>query len=145
MTLDTLFGIASALALSGWASLILLPRYPAVGQACGGVAVPAALSIVYVGLIAAFWFRADGGFGSLDAVDALFDSRGLLLAGWLHYLAFDLLIGAWMVRSARRSSLSHASIVPSLLLTFLFGPVGYLAFLGTRALHGASRATEAAS
>jgi hypothetical protein len=50
-----------------------------------------------------------------------------------------------MVRSARRSRLSHASIVPSLLLTFLFGPAGYLAFLGTRALHGASRATEAAS
>lgn len=60
----------------------------------------------------------------------------LLLAGWVHYLAFDLFIGSWEVRDAQRHGLSHLLVVPCLALTFLFGPVGLLLYLGLR---GATR------
>jgi hypothetical protein len=67
----------------------------------------------------------------------LFQNRWLLLAGWVHYLAFDLLLGAWQVRTARREGMSHLALLPCLLATFLFGPAGYLLFQSLRASHRA--------
>ena len=52
----------------------------------------------------------------------------VLLAGWVHYLAFDLLVGAWIVRTARAEGIPHWAVMPCLILTFLFGPAGLLAF-----------------
>ena len=91
------------------------------------------IGLAYAGLIARFWGEAPGGFSSLDEVSALFGHRGLLLAGWLHYLAFDLFVGAWEVREAGRVGLPHWMILPALALTFLFGPLGLLVFLALRA------------
>ena len=54
------------------------------------------------------------------------------LAGWVHYLAFDLLVGAWEARTARREALPHPVLLPCLALTFLFGPLGLLLFLSVR-------------
>ena len=56
----------------------------------------------------------------------------LLLAGWIHYLAFDLLVGSWEVRDARERGIGHLLVVPCLILTFLFGPAGWLLYLGVR-------------
>jgi hypothetical protein len=75
-------------------------------------------------------------------VRALFQSDALLVAGWLHYLAFDLFVGAWQVRTARAEGIPHLMVVPCLVLTFLFGPVGFLLFLILRAAY-ARRATLA--
>tara|TARA_B110000091_G_scaffold84171_1_gene92627 strand:- start:60 stop:293 length:234 start_codon:yes stop_codon:yes gene_type:complete len=36
-------------------------------------------------------------FGSLKSVMALFTEENAVLACWVHYLAFDLLIGMWML------------------------------------------------
>jgi hypothetical protein len=66
-------------------------------------------------------------------VAALFENRWLLLAGWVHYLAFDLLVGAWEARTARREGIPHLLLLPCLLTTFLFGPAGYLMFQALRA------------
>jgi hypothetical protein len=101
--------------------------------------VPGALAVVYSGLILAYWTRAEGGFGSLDEVAALFRTRELLLAGWLHYLAFDLFVGAWEVRTARTAAIPFLLVVPCLGLTFLFGPAGLLAFLVLAASFRAAR------
>ena len=76
-----------------------------------------------------------GGFDSLASVEQLFESRWLLLAGWVHYLAFDLLVGAWQLRTARREGIAHLQLLPCLLATFLFGPAGYLLFQPLRAAH----------
>jgi hypothetical protein len=73
-----------------------------------------------------------GGFSSLSAVAALFADPWLLLAGWIHYLAFDLIVGGWEVRDARRRSISHGLVVPCLFLTFMFGPAGWLAYMTVR-------------
>jgi hypothetical protein len=52
----------------------------------------------------------------------------MLLAGWLHYLAFDLLIGNREVQDARERGVPHFLVVPCLALTFLFGPAGWLLY-----------------
>lgn len=77
---------------------------------------------------------APGGFNSLDGVASLFSSRGLLLAGWIHYLAFDLWVGRWQVDTrANGPAFGWAvriSAIGCLLMTFLFGPIGLLLFCG---------------
>ena len=60
----------------------------------------------------------------------------MLLAGWLHYLAFDLFVGAWQVRTARRDGIAHLAIVPGVILTFMAEPAGLLAFTLTRLFLG---------
>lgn len=132
-TLDAAFAIGSQLAVLGWLSLILLPRWRGVSALLAGLLIPAALSLFYVALIAVHWHDAKGGFATLDDVAALFASKPLLLAGWLHYLAFDLFLGNWILRRSQEEAIPHWLIVPVLLATFLFGPLGYLAFLLLRA------------
>ena len=84
------------------------------------------------GLVLAFWSGAQGGFDSLANVEKLFQTRDLVLAGWIHYLAFDLFIGAWEARTARAERIPFVVVVPCLALTFLFGPAGLLAFQSLR-------------
>ncbi|MFC2252997.1 ABA4-like family protein [Labrys portucalensis] len=140
-TLDQIFSGAGILALCGWIALALSPLRPALAQLIAARFVPIMLGLAYAALLFRFWGEAAGGFGSLGDVGALFSHRGLLLAGWLHYLAFDLLVGAWEVREARRSGLPHLAVLPCLALTFLFGPIGFLTFLALRSvwLRGLSR------
>ena len=68
----------------------------------------------------------------------LFTSPEIALAGWIHYLAFDLFVGAWEVRTARREGIAFLLVLPCLALTFLFGPAGFLVFSMLRA----ARATQ---
>lgn len=128
MTPDQLFQIANPLALLGWLALVASPLAPRLAQAVAGAAVPLLLSLAYAGLVLAFWWEAPGGFGSLPEVQALFTHPSIALAGWLHYLAFDLFLGAWEVRTARSEGIPHWAVIPCLVLTFLFGPAGLLAF-----------------
>ena len=100
---------------------------------------PALLSLAYTALVLGFWTRASGGFGSLADVQLLFQTPQILLAGWVHYLAFDLFIGAWIVRTARTEGLNFVFVVPLLPLTFLFGPAGFLAFTLIRVARGTLR------
>jgi len=101
------------------------------------------LALAYFGLILAFWTRAEGGFDSLGAVMRFFEQPEIALAGWLHYLAFDLLIGAWQVRIAQGERLSFVLVLPCLALTFLFGPIGYLVFLAVRTARSITRTAHA--
>jgi hypothetical protein len=132
MPADTLFAIANPLALTGWLALLASPFVPRFADRYAATIVPLVLATVYAGLILAYWTRAEGGFDSLDNVALLFERRELLLAGWLHYLAFDLFVGAWIVRQARADGVRFPWVVPCLVLTFLFGPVGFLLFSGLR-------------
>jgi len=144
VTPDTLFQIANPLALVGWIALASSPLAPRAAQLVAGMVVPLVLSAGYTAVVLAFWGSADGGFDSLANVARLFESRWLLLAGWVHYLAFDLLVGAWVVRTARREGIAHVIVLPCLAATFLFGPAGYLLFQGLRAALKARRAAPAA-
>lgn len=128
MTPDTLFQITNPLALAGWVALVLSPLAPRVAYAVA-FAIPAALSLLYAGLVLAFWAGAEGGFGALADVMTLFTQTEIALAGWVHYLAFDLLVGLWITRTARARAIPHLFIMPCLGLTFLFGPAGFLSFL----------------
>jgi hypothetical protein len=133
---DTVFQLASTAALLGWLGLLLSPPGVPWARAAwriSGRLLPLALSVLYVAMLAAHW-RGQGGFGSVAEVRALFDVPGVLVAGWVHYLAFDLFVGGWIAERGAALGLPHWQLVPVLLLTFLFGPAGLLAFVVLRAL-----------
>jgi hypothetical protein len=73
-----------------------------------------------------------GGFGSLEQVAQLFENRALLLAGWVHYLVFDLFTGSWETRDAAARGIPLWAVIPCLVLTFLLGPVGLMFYLAMR-------------
>jgi hypothetical protein len=142
--LETLFSVAGAAAAVGWLTLAFAPSHWQKGVRLTSLAVAGALAMLYAGLIGAFWISADGGFRSLEDVARLFGTPGLLLAGWVHYLAFDLLVGLWEREEAARVGVPRWALVPCLLLTFLLGPLGWLSFLAVRAFTTRSPANLAA-
>ena len=131
MTAEQLFSILNLVAMAAWLPLVFLPRQR-WATAVVPVVMPAFLALVYVALVAVALPGSEGGFSSLTGVSALFDNPWGLLTGWTHYLAFDLFIGGWEVRDARRRGIPHLLVVPALALTFLLGPGGLLLYLGIR-------------
>lgn len=131
MTPERLFSMLNALALAGWLSLVFLPRARWTGTVVP-LLVPALLAVAYIALIAASLPWSGGGFSSLTGVETLFRNRWALLAGWTHYLAFDLFVGGWEIHDARERGVPHLLVVPALVLTLLFGPAGWLLYLAIR-------------
>lgn len=141
MNPDTLFTLCNMIAMAGWLALLASPFVPKLADRISALLVPVLLATAYTGLVLAFWSGAEGGFDSLANVMLLFIQPEIVLAGWIHYLAFDLLIGGWEVRTARAERIPFLLVIPCLALTFLFGPAGYLAFSALRAARVAMPST----
>lgn len=139
MTPETIFQIANITALAGWIALLASPFFPVLADRIAALAVPLLLSSAYAGLVIAYFGQSDGGFDTLENVTRLFTKPEAVLAGWLHYLAFDLFVGAWEARTARAESIPFLLVIPRLVLTFLLGPAGFLAFNILRAVRSMAR------
>ena len=128
MTPEQVFSIVNLIATVAWVALVILPGRRWVTDVVTSTAVPLLFALVYVAIVAATVGRTPGGFSTLAGVATLFSNPWALLAGWIHYLAFDLLIGTWETRDAREHGVPHVLLVPCLILTFLFGPAGWLLY-----------------
>ena len=126
MTPDLLFSHAGTAAMAGWGLLILGPRRFAWFNAVPKWIIPGGLSAVYAALVFSRFSGSGGGFDSLDNVALLMSDRWALLAGWVHYLAFDLFVGAIMAARMDRAGVGRFVQAPILLSTFMLGPLGFL-------------------
>jgi hypothetical protein len=126
--LERIFSLAGMVVLPCWILLAVMPGWKWT-QRLATFAAPLLIAGVYVWLLAAHPAPKGGGFSSLAQVAVLFSSPYALLAGWIHYLAFDLFTGAWEARDAVRLGISRWVVLPCLLLTFLFGPLGLALYL----------------
>jgi hypothetical protein len=136
MTPDGVFQAANLFAMLGWLSLAagVIWRRPMWRDTVAGRIFPLALSGAYLLLIVFFFGRAEGGFGSLEGVQKLFAAPWVVVAGWLHYLVFDLFVGAWIAKQAASDGLPRWPLVIFLPLTLMFGPIGFLAYHAARPL-----------
>ena len=132
MSLEAIFSAANTLTMAGWLALTVAPRARLANWHVAGLALPVLLSAAYAILLAVHAPGAEGGFSSLASVASLFRTDGVLLAGWLHYLAFDLFVGAWICRRGAAEGINPWLLRLCLPPTFLAGPVGLLIFLGLR-------------
>ena len=133
MSPEQMFQICNTLALAACVAVIAAPRWAVVtGTIHWGVIT--GLLVLYAVLIAAFFFRVEGGgFFTLAAVQTLFTNPHVALAGWVHYLAFDLFVGLWISGRADAMGLNRVVQAPILIATFMFGPFGFLLFQAVRA------------
>jgi Domain of unknown function (DUF4281) len=129
MQLQSLFSLASTLALLGWILLLAFHRTMWIAKVLTGTLI-AFFAVLYTWLVVTNLgsFSMDS-FNSLDSIAALFQSKAALLAGWIHYLAFDLFTGIYIVTDARKQGISFWVLLPCLFFTFMFGPFGLLVYL----------------
>lgn len=127
--LESWFSNAGLIAMIGWMILIFGPRRWPLLSAFPAYVIPAILSLGYAILILRHFGIAQGGFSTLADVALLFSNDHLLLAGWVHYLAFDLFIGAWIARQSDDIGISRVVQATILVTTFMLGPFGLLLFL----------------
>jgi hypothetical protein len=130
VTPEFIFQIANPLALLGWIILgaAIVLNKPFWRDMVAAQVWPMAFTLVYTALIFFFFAKAEGGFDTLASVQKLFTSPWAALAGWVHYLAFDLFVGAYISKRVMEESLPRLTLVALLPLTFLFGPIGFLGF-----------------
>jgi Domain of unknown function (DUF4281) len=133
-TADAAFGLSSSIAMAGWVILIIgtVLSNAVIRDILAGTVIPTMLSVFYTAIIAIHWWTSPGGFDRLPAVAALLKSDWMLLAAWMHFLAFDLFVGAWCARDAHVRGLPRILLLPVLPLTFMFGPGGLLLWLMIR-------------
>ena len=132
MNADQLFSVCNSVALAGWLLLVFAGRRRWVSSLITGAVIPLLFAVAYLALLVTQFRESTGGFGSLTGVAALFSNHWMLLAGWIHYLCFDLFIGSWEVRDSQERGISQWLVIPSLFFTFMFGPVGLLLYFVIR-------------
>ncbi|MEM6377918.1 MAG: ABA4-like family protein [Bacteroidota bacterium] len=130
MSYEFVFGTGGQLAMAMWLLLIIAPKWKVTTFLMDYRIVPIVLSLLYAFYMIPVVAREGMlDFGSLNSVMDLFTIAPLALAGWIHYLAFDLLIGMWIIEQNRSLGIHHLLIIPCLLACFMFGPVGFLLFM----------------
>ncbi len=128
MELEGVFEMVSLLAFISWVLLFLFyPKQWVYTTLFSGVMVILALTYIFF-IFQGLTGPQEGGFDSLSGVRNLFSSDEALLAGWIHYLAFDLFIGMWISKDAWERHISRWLVIPCLVLTFMLGPVGWLVY-----------------
>ena len=131
MSIEGVFSACNLIAMAGWILLLAIPRSRR-GITVAGTVIPLSLAAIYLVVFVLNVRGSQGGFSSLAGVAQLFENRWLLLAGWVHYLAFDLFIGAWETRDAMARGLSRLWLAPCLVMTFMLGPIGLLLYHAAR-------------
>ncbi len=141
---DLVFSIMNLLVLPGWLALLAAPlarpRLVQVARLCAAAVCGLYGALVVRGLVTGPGLPEGAGFGSLAAVEALMSTRGAILGGWAHFLAFDLFVASWQAEDAPRAGVPHGLLVPCLVLTLLAGPLGLLLYLLLAAALGRRRA-----
>ncbi|MDQ3180868.1 MAG: ABA4-like family protein [Acidobacteriota bacterium] len=128
MKAEQIFSIANLIAMISWIILAVAPRFVLTRKIILSGAIPLLLSVAYLILVVLFFGSAEGGFSSLAGVMKLFTNEWATLAGWIHYLAFDLFVGTWEVKDAQAKNISQWFVIPCLFLTFMLGPIGFLLY-----------------
>jgi hypothetical protein len=136
MTLETLFTIANASVMPAWLLLAVAPRSSLTRRIVHSLLYPALLGSLYAvyAVTSLLGSAAPEGasFSTLPGVMAFFAVPQLAFIGWVHYLVFDLFVGAWEARDAQRREIPHALLVPCLFFTLMLGPIGLLLYLAIR-------------
>lgn len=136
MTLQTAFLIVNTVVLPAWILLAIAPRHATTDAIAHSTVFPIFFGLLYAGLMT-FAFTtgkipADADFTTLEGLTELLETPLAALIGWVHYLIFDLFVGAWISRDAIRRSISRLVLIPALFFTLMTGPLGLWLYLTLR-------------
>ncbi|PHR61156.1 MAG: hypothetical protein COA43_04040 [Robiginitomaculum sp.] len=133
MDYEIWFKLVNLSVMPAWALLVFAPKWKGTEKIVHTAFFPLMFGLAYIYFLSwgiVFGGSVEGaGMSTLAKVMLLFDSPVSMLAGWIHYLVFDLFIGAWIARDAQRHDFAHIFVVPCLLLCFIFGPIGLFLYM----------------
>ena len=130
MTATEVFSIANMIAMPMWVLMLFLSKWKVTRFLIDFKVIPLTLAFMYaIYIVQAVGVSGMMDFGSLKSVMTLFTEENAVLAGWIHYLAFDLLIGMWILDQNKELKINQLAIAPCLFLTFTLGPIGFLLFM----------------
>ena len=129
MPLDMLFKAANYAVIPFWFLLVAAPRWSWTQRLVHGPVVLLLLTPIYAYMLFGYAPAPEGmNFLTLYGVMVGFSAPNIVVAGWIHYLIFDLFVGAWEVRDAQRRGVPHGLVIPCLFATLMVGPVGLLLY-----------------
>ena len=133
---NTIFDLSSLLVMPFWALMILLPGWSWTRRIIRSpwIAAPAALLYTVLVLPDAASIFTDVTNPSLEVIAPLLGSPAGATVGWVHFLAFDLLVGRWAFLDARERGIPWWLSSPTLFFVLMLGPVGFLGHLLVRML-----------
>lgn len=125
-----IFSIFNSLVIIFWGFLIFIPKNKFTKVIVNYPYIPIIFSFGYLFFLVQVpdIFKAD--FSSLYGVLNLFKNSTLesAAAGWIHYLAFDFWMGAWILKNSQKINIPHYIILFPLIFTFILGPFGILIY-----------------
>lgn len=134
MNPDIVFSLSNSLAMLGWLILIIFPKWKWTSRLLTGVIITL-FAVIYAWLIFSTLKPGDfDSFSSLQGVMQLFSDEKAVLAGWIHFLAFDLMTGMYIMNNAQKYQINRWIVFPCLLFTFMLGPFGLLLYFLVRML-----------
>lgn len=134
MDTEAIFGLLNLFILPGWLLLSLAPRWRWTNTLVMSGLYSSIYAIAYIVLLGMALTEISLDFSSLASVASLFQNSLVLLAGWAHYLAFDLFIAGWMLKDSQLLGRSHVVMLPILALTFYVGPMGFALYMVSKRL-----------
>ncbi|MDA9027057.1 ABA4-like family protein [Flavobacteriaceae bacterium] len=130
MTPTEVFSIANMIAIPMWVLMLFFSKWKVTRFLIDFKVIPLALAFMYaIYIFQAIQISGMMDFGSLTSVITLFTEENAVLAGWIHYLAFDLIVGMWMLYQNKELKINQLVMAPCLFLTFMLGPIGFLLFM----------------
>jgi hypothetical protein len=138
MDLDRLFSLGNLFVMPFWVLMILLPRWRWTERIMQSPLVVALPALIYAALVLPRFGPIMGALQNPTptGIAALLGTPEGATIGWMHFIAFDLLIGRWAYLESRARGISALVMAPVLFTILMLGPIGFLLYLAVRALAG---------
>lgn len=144
---EALFSLGNLLIMPFWLLMIAAPGWRWTARVMGSPLVALAPALAYAALVLPALGSLLPAVASprLDAIALLLGTARGATTAWMHFLAFDLLVGRQIYLEARQRQTSAWVSSPILLCTLLLGPLGYLLHLLARSRPSATEVDQKGS
>ncbi len=137
MNPEMMFTIVNTAVLPLWLMLVFIPHAKVTDWLVHSGLIGVIYGLTYVFFLGISMTSSPpegAGMGSIAGLQLAFSDPRALLGAWVHFLVFDLFVGAWITRDARRMEIPHPVIVVPLILTLMTGPFGLLIYIGIKGI-----------
>lgn len=134
--MQAIFSLSSLLVIPFWLLMIVLPHWRLTRRVVGSPLIVAPAALLYAALVlpALGSIFTTVASPELATIAALLGSEQGATVAWAHFLAFDLFVGRWVYLDSRERNISAWIMAPLLFLVLMLGPLGFLLYLGLRAV-----------
>jgi len=124
--------------LLGWGPLLLAPRWKHTKTLT--LAMPLFHGVIYASIFLPLMLTSSDDppdLNNMESVFRLFGDPDIFFCGWVHYLAFDLLVARGLTTDALEvckvsNWQYYVMVAPCLFGCFYCGPVGYVVYMALR-------------